>query len=335
MSDGRTRSAALLLAIGEERAAKVLQHLDVREVRALGQAMAEMRSVPSEVVFEALQQFSHATQDSVVAGSPEYLRHMLVDALGERQGEALLARIIPSESATLSGIGPGLANLRWMDARSIAELMRHEHPQVVAVVLALLESDLAGEVVEALPEEFGFEALHRMATTGQVQPGALRELSDALNEQFSSDHDAFNMDSFGGVASTAEVLNRLEGKRVEKILTQLKDQDPELAQKVEDLMFVFEDLIVLDDRGMQLLLREVESSTLLLAIKGANEELREKIFRNMSGRAAEILRDDLEARGPVRLTEVQAAQKEILRVVRGLEEQGQLVIRTAGSEEMI
>lgn len=335
MSDWHKRSAAFLLAIGEQRAAKVLQHLDVREVRAIGHVMAEMRSVPPEIVSEALSEFREASRNPVVAGSPEYLRHMLVDALGERQGEALLAKILPNASTSLNGVGPGLANLRLMDARSIAELMRHEHPQVVAVVLALIETDLAGDVVEFLPEELAFEALHRMATTGQVQPGALRELSEALNEQFSSDHDAFNTDSFGGVGTTAEVLNRLEGKRVEKILSQLKEQDAELAQKVEDLMFVFGDLIGLDDRGMQLLLREVESSTLLLAIKDASEELREKIFRNMSSRAAEILRDDLEARGPVRLSEVQAAQKEVLRIARGLEEQGQIVLHTAGSEEMI
>ncbi len=335
LTTGRARSAAFLLAIGEDRAARILRHLDVREVKQISQAMAELRVVSPDLVSSALKEFTQATRSSVVAGGSEYLRKVLVEALGERQGEALLARIMPNESSALIGTGPGIANLRFLDARSIAELMKQELPQVVAVVLSLLDNDLAGEVVELLPEELGFEALERLATTGHVQPGALKELSDALNDQLSSDHDVITRDSLGGVETAAEVLNRLDGKRTEAFLSKLKENDPDLGQKVEDLMFVFADLIDLDDRGMQLLLREVDSSTLLLAIKGAEENLREKIFRNMSSRAAEILRDDLAAKGKVRLSEVEAAQKEILRVARSLEEQGQLVLSTAGSEELI
>ncbi len=331
---GLERCAVFLLAIGEERAAKVMRHLDVREVRSLSSAMAAMRSVSMDKVAEALEQFSSRTRSGVVAGSSEYLRKVLTEALGKRQGEAMLAKIVPSSSDSLEGIGAGLSNLKWMDARSITELMRNEHPQVVAMILALLDSDQAGEVVGMLPEDLAYEALERMATIGSVQPGALRELAEALNEQSSGNQDALNMNSFGGIETTAEVLNRLDAKRTERMLGRLKESDPDLAEKVEDFMFVFADLIELDDRGMQVLLREVESATLLIAIRGASEELREKIFHNMSKRAAEILRDDLEAHGPVRLHEVEMAQKEILRAARNLAEQGQLILKS-GSEEMI
>jgi len=333
--NGRMRSATLLLALGEERAAQVLRHLDAREVRALSQTMAEMTSVPRSAIHDALEQFSADRKSGALSGSPEYLRTVLTEALGKRQGEAMLARILPNESGALDDAGPGLANLRWMDARSISELMRNEHPQVVSMVLSLLDSDQSAEVVELLPEPLALEALQRMATIGRVQPGALRELSEALNEQFTADHDAMNMDSFGGVETAAEVLNRLDAKRTEKIMDELREQEPDLAEKIEDLMFVFSDLVELEDRGLQLLLREVESGTLLLAIKGANEELREKIFRNMSQRAAEILRDDLEARGPVRVSEVEAAQKEVLRIARNLAEQGQIILTSGGAEELI
>jgi len=332
---GRMRSATLLLAIGEERAAKVLKHLDVREVRTLSQTMAEMNSVPRSAVHDALQQFHDEMKSGAVAGSPSYLRNVLTEALGKRQGEAMLARIIPSESGALDNAGPGLSNLRWMDARSISELMRNEHPQVVSMVLSLLDSDQAAEVVELLPEPLALEALQRVATIGRVQPGALRELSEALNEQFTADQDSMNLDSFGGVESAAEMLNRVDATRTEKILDELKEEQPDLAEKIEDLMFVFADLVELEDRGLQLLLREVESGTLLLAIKGANEELRDKIFRNMSQRAAEILKDDLEARGPVRVSEVESAQKEVLRIARNLAEQGQIILSSGGAEEMI
>lgn len=332
---GRERSAAFLLAIGEERAAKVMRHLDVREVRTLSQLMAEMHSVPPVSVVDALKTFNEATRSGGIMGSAEYMRKVLTEALGKRQGEAMLAKVIPRGTGLLDNAGSGLSNLRWMDARSITELMRHEHPQVVAMVLSLLDSDQAGEVVELLPEDLAYEALQRIATIGRVQPGAIRELAEALNEQFTGDQDTPNVESFGGIEAAAEVLNRLDAKRTESVLGKLRESDPDLAGRIEDLMFVFADLIELDDRGMQLLLREVETSTLLLAIKGASEELREKIFRNMSKRAAEILRDDLEARGPVRVSEVETAQKEILRLARNLAEQGQLMLNTSGSEEMI
>ncbi len=332
---GRRRSAVLLLAIGEERAAKVLQHLDIREVRSLSQIMAEMATVPREAIRDALGQFHADRNEGAVSGSPEYLRTVLVEALGKRQGEAILTRVLPDESGVLDAVGPGLANLRWMDARAIAELMRHEHPQVVSIVLSLLDSDQAAGVVELLPESLALDALQRVATIGRVQPGALRELSEALNEQFISDHDTLNMDSFSGVKSAAEIFNRLDDKRSGKILGEIKQHEPDLAEKIEDLMFVFSDLVELEDRGLQQLLREVEPGTLLLAIKGADEKLREKILHNMSQRAAEILRDDLEARGPVRVSEVETAQKEVLRIARNLAEQGQIVLNPGGGEEMI
>jgi len=269
-NSGRLRSATLLLAIGEERAAKVLKHLDVREVRSLSETMAEMTTVPRDAVREALERFNSDISGGAVSGSPDYLRSVLTEALGKRQGEAMLARIMPSESGALDSAGPGLANLRWMDARSISELMRNEHPQVVSMVLSLLDSDQAAEVVEYLPEPLALEALQRVATIGRVQPGALRELSEALDAQFTADTDSMNLDSFGGVESAAEMLNRLDATRTEKILEELKEQQPELAEKIEDLMFVFSDLVELEDRGLQLLLREVVSGTLLLAIKGAD-----------------------------------------------------------------
>lgn len=333
-NSGLERSAIFLLAIGEEQAAQIMRYLDANEVRKVSEAMASLQNVSGDRIAQSLSAFVSRCEEGMVTGSSEYLRKTLTKALGKRQGEALLSRINPSSGGVLSEYG-GLQNLKWMDPRSLAELVRHEHPQVVAMILSLIESDQASEVLEMLPTELSFEATQRMATLEGVQPGALRELADALNEQLTSEQESINFASFGGIESAAELLNRLDAKRADEILEKLQEADPDLAEEIQDRMFVFTDLYDLDDRSMQVLLREVESSTLLLAIKSTSAELQEKIFNNMSKRAAEILRDDLEAKGPVRMSEVEASQKEVLKIARRLAEQGQIILSSSGSEEMV
>jgi flagellar motor switch protein FliG len=324
---GVERAAILLLALGEADAAAILSHMGPKEVQELGMAMAGMTNVSTERMEAVMRSFvdTLSNQTSLGLDSDEYIRNVLTQALGADKAGGVIDRILLGRNSK------GLEQLKWMDSRSIAELIRLEHPQIIAIVLSFLDPDQAAEVLSEFPERVRPDIIMRIATLDGIQPAALQELDEILEKQFSG---ATNVksSSLGGVKTAANILNLVEGTIESGIIEQVTSADQDLAQEIQDNMFVFENLIDIDDRGIQTLLREVASDQLLLALRGAEEGLKEKIFRNMSKRAAEMLRDDLEAAAPARLSDVEAAQKEILSVTRRLADAGEIMLGGGGDD---
>lgn len=329
MSDvGIRKSAILLLSLGEEAAVEVFKFLGPKEVQKLGAAMAAIENVNRGEIDEVLKEFQAEIENRASLGaSDEYLRSVLTKALGTDRANNLLDRILQGSEAN-----NGIEGLKWMDSAAVSELIKNEHPQIIATILVHLEQDQSAEVLSQFVERLRNDVLLRIATLEGVQPAALRELNEVLT-QLLSGSDKIKKSAMGGVQTAAEILNMMGGVVETSALAAIREYDPELAQKIQDKMFVFDNLMDLDDRGIQLLLREVQSESLIIALKGTNPELKEKIFRNMSQRAAEMLRDDLEAKGPVRLSEVEAEQREILKIVRKLADEGQLVLGGKGGDE--
>ncbi|MEP7244227.1 MAG: flagellar motor switch protein FliG [Gammaproteobacteria bacterium] len=326
--DGRSgteRAAILLLSLGEQEAAQVLKHMGAREVQKVGTAMTQLLNVSREEVSDVLARFTTVveTQTSVGVGADEFLRKVLVDALGQDKASSVIDRI---------NIGPsskGLEALKWMDPRSVSELIRLEHPQIIAIVLAYLDPDQAAEILAELPPNIHADVVMRIATLDGVQPSALSELDDIMEKQFAGKSSG-KRSALGGAKAAADIVNFLDPSDEGPIMDQINKADEALGSKINDLVFVFDNLIDVDDRGMQELLRNVQSDRLLMALKGADETLKAKIFKNMSQRAAEMLKDDLEAKGPVKLTEVETAQKEILAAARKLAEAGTISLGGKG-----
>lgn len=328
--EGIQKAAILLLTLGEEEAAEVFKHLSPKEVQALGAAMATLTHVSREKMERVLQEFSAKTADQIglSADAAAYLKNVLTKALGSDRASNLIERILHG------GDTAGIDGLKWMDASSVAELIKNEHPQIIATILVHLDRDQAAEVLMHFPERLRNDVILRVATLDGVQPVALRDLNEVLSRLITSPNN-IKKATMGGTKVAAEILNFLGGAAETSVLTAVRDFDAELAQKIEDEMFTFEDILDLDDRAVQLLLREIQSESLIVALKGASEALREKIFKNMSQRAAEMLREDLEAKGPVRVSEVEAEQKEILKIVRRLADEGQIALGGKGEEAFI
>ena len=321
MSEGIANSAILLLSVGEEEAAQVMKFLSPKEVQKIGQAMTKLEGITRDRIEQVLDAF-HASaerQTSIGTNNDEYIRSVLVRALGDDKAAMLLDRIVSGGDAS------GIESLKLIDAQSVAELIRNEHPQIIASILVHLERDHASAVLAHLEEKTRNDVVLRIATLDSIQPNALRELNDVLASLLSGGEHV-RKKALGGIRTAAEMLNYLATSVESQVLDAVKEHDSELAQKIIDEMFVFENLLEVDDRGIQALLREVQSESLIVALRGAPEALREKIFKNMSQRAAEMLRDDLEAKGPVRVAEVEAEQKEILKIVRRMAEEGTIVV---------
>ncbi|HEV2269970.1 MAG TPA: flagellar motor switch protein FliG [Steroidobacteraceae bacterium] len=324
---GTDRAAILLLTLGETEAAQVLKHMGAKEVQRIGSAMAKLANVSREEVHGVITEFALTveSQTSVGVGADEFLRKVLVDALGQDKAASIIDRINIGRSTK------GLEALKWMDPRAVSELIRLEHPQIIAIVLAYLDPDQSAEVLAHLPVNVRPDVVARIATLDGVQPSALTELDDIMEKQFSG-KSAGKTSVLGGAKAAANIINFLEPSQESALMEQIEKSDEALAARIQDLVFIFDNLIDLDDRSMQELLRQVAAEKLLLAMKGADDGLKEKIFKNMSQRAAEMLKDDLEAKGPVRLSEVEAAQKEILQVARKLAEAGTIALAGKGEE---
>lgn len=325
---GTERAAILLMSLGEKDAAEILKHMGPKEVQKLGQAMAGLNNVSKVQVSEVLDELISSVdgQTSLGIGSEEYVRKVLNQALGADKASGLIDRILIGRNTK------GLEALKWMDPRAVAEIIRLEHPQIIAIVLSYLDSDQSAEVLKQMPERMQSDLLMRIATLDGIQPSALRELDDIMERQFAGNSANVKSASVGGIKTAANILNFIDSAREVKIMETIKDVDADIGQKIEDLMFVFDDLASVDDRGMQAILREVSGEVLIMALKGADEDLKEKIFKNMSKRAAEMLRDDLEAKGPARLSEVEAAQKEILAIARRMSEAGEISLGGKGED---
>jgi len=326
---GIEKSALLLLALGEKHAASILQHMGPKEVQDLGMIMAGLTNVTSSMMEEVMAEFvaTIGNQTALGLGSDEFIRNMLTSALGEDRASGMIDRILLGRNSK------GLEQLKWMDPKQIAELIRLEHPQIISIVMSFLDPDQGAAVLSEFPEKVRSDIIMRVAALEGIQPNALQELDHILEKQFQG---ASNVKSsaLGGIKKAADILNFVEGTLETSIMEDIGQVDEELAQQIQDNMFVFDNLIDIDDRGFQTLLREVSSEQLLLAMRGIDEKLKEKFFSNMSSRAAEMLRDDLEAAAPVKLSEVESAQKEILTVVRRLADAGEIILG-GGGEELI
>lgn len=327
--NGAEKAAILLMSLGEAEAAQVLKHMGAKAVQKIGAAMAQMQNVSRDEVSTVITGFTTQleNQTSLGIGADDYIRKVLVTALGEDKASNLIDRILLGRNSK------GLESLKWMDARAVVEMIRMEHPQIIAIVLAYLDSDQSAEVLALLPENMRADVMMRIATMDGIQPAALSELDEVLEKQFSGNASTGKTSALGGAKVAANILNFIESTKQTAVIESIKKADEVLSEKIQDLMFVFDNLIEVDDRGMQELLRTVPSDRLLLALKGADPELREKIFKNMSQRAAETLRDDLESKGPVKLSEVESAQKEILTTARKLAEAGTIALGGGGGGE--
>ena len=327
---GIEKGAILMLALGHDEAAEVMKHLSPREVQKLGQAMSAMKAIAHDQVAAVLNDFRQEAERSSSLGidSDEYLRAVLTKALGDDKAASLLNRILGTKDAS------GIESLKWMDPQSVAELIHNEHPQIIATILVHLERDQSSEILKNFTERLCNDVMLRIATLDGVQPAALHELNDVLTKLLSGNENV-KKKPMGGIRVAAEILNFMSGDTETSVMESLKNYDDDMAQKIMDEMFVFDNIIDIDDRGIQLLLREVQSDALIVALKGASEEMREKIFKNMSQRAAEMMREDLEAKGPVRLSEVEAQQKEILLIVRRLADEGQLMLGAKGEDAYV
>jgi flagellar motor switch protein FliG len=326
----KERAAVLLMSLGEKDAAELLKHLGPKEVQRVGASMAALKDVTQTQVEGVVAEFldSLSGQTGLGLGADEYIRNMLTTALGADKAGGLIDRIL------LGGNTTGLDTLKWMESRAVADVIRHEHPQIQAIVIAYLEPDQAAEILYNFDEKVRLDIMMRVASLQAVQPAALQELNNILEKQFSGNQGQ-QTTAMGGVKVTSAIINNLDSTMSSELLEQIKEVDEEMGTQIQDLMFVFENLNDVDDRGIQSMLREVSGDLLTLALKGADEDLKEKIFRNMSKRAAELLRDDLEAKGPVKLSEVESAQKEILVIARRMADAGEIVLGGAAGEQMI
>ena len=324
------KAAVLLLSLGETDAAQVLRHMGPKEVQRVGVAMAQMRNVHREQVEQVMSEFVEIVGDqtSLGVGSDSYIRKMLTSALGEDKANGLIDRIL------LGGNTSGLDSLKWMEPRAVADVIRYEHPQIQAIVVAYLDPDQAGEVLGHFDHKVRLDIILRVSSLNTVQPAALKELNTILEKQFSGNSNA-SRTTLGGIKRAADIMNFLDSSVEGQLMDSIREIDDTLSGQIEDLMFVFNNLADVDDRGIQALLREVSSDVLVLALKGSDENVQEKIFKNMSKRAAELLRDDLEAKGPVRVSDVETAQKEILTIARRMAEAGEIALGGKGGEEMI
>lgn len=319
-----------MMSLGEECAAELLRHMGPKEVQKIGGAMASLERITRSDIDAVLKEFSELIQDQTALGigADDYVRSVLRTALGEEKAAGLIDRILIGRNSK------GLEALKWLDPRAIAEMIRHEHPQIVAIVLSHLDPDQSAETLSHLPERMQSDLILRIATLDGVQPAALQELDEILESQLSGKNTA-KSSMIGGIQTAANILNFMEGSRESSIMEGVKQVDEDLSERIQELMFVFANLVDVDDRGIQTLLREVTTESLVLALKGAEEELRDKIFKNMSKRAAEMLREDLETKGPVRISDVETAQKEILAVARRLADSGEIVLGGKGGEAML
>jgi flagellar motor switch protein FliG len=327
---GTEKAAVFLRSIGEAEAAEVLKHMGPKEVQKIGHVMATLSNVTREEVQTVLGSFvSTVEQETGLGiGSHDYVRKMLIGALGEDRAGSLLDRILSGSNTS------GLDQLKWLDARGIYEVIRLEHPQIIAIVCSFLDADQAAEVLALFPDRDQANVVLRIATLDGVQPSALTELNDILEKQFSGSSGA-QTTTVGGLKTAADILNFVDTTVEASIMERIKESEPDLGQNIEDLMFVFDNLIDIDDRSVQTLMREIQSDQLQLALKGADETLKEKFLSNMSQRAAEMMRDDLEAMGPVRVSDVEAAQKAILTTARNLSEKGEIMLGGGSGDDFI
>ena len=328
--EGVEKAAILLLSLSEEDAAQILKHLEPKQVQKLGTEMAKVDDMTQTKITAVHKHFIEEIQNYSTIGfqSQDFVKRALTVALGEDKAANLIDQILMGSGAK------GLDSLKWMDSKQVASIIRNEHPQIQTIVLSYLEPEQSAEILAQFPEKVRLDLLMRIANLEEVQPAALQELNEIMEKQFAGQAGT-QAAKMGGLKSAANIMNYLDTAIEGQLMDAIREQDEEMSQQIQDLMFVFDNLVDVDDKGIQAILREVQQDALLKAIKGADEELKDKIMRNMSKRAAEMLNDDLEALGPVRISEVETAQKEILSVARRLSDSGEIMLGGGGGEEFL
>jgi flagellar motor switch protein FliG len=323
-------AAILLMSLGEEEAAAVFKQLGPKEVQKLGETIARMKIVPRGRLAEVLKRFQDMAidQSALVADTDEYVKNVLRKALGDDKANLLIDRILQGNDVT------GIEGLKWMDPSTVAELLRNEHPQIVAAILVHLDPEQAGQIIKFFTERQRNEVLIRVATLDGIQPAALKDLNEVMSSVLAGS-ERVRKSTLGGVKAAAEIMNLLGNNMEVPVLDFVRESDADLAQKLMDNMFGFDDLIKVDDKGIQAILKEVQTESLVLALKGATPEMREKVFRNMSSRAAETLKEDLDGRGPVRVSDVENEQKEMLKIVRRLIDEGTIVVASGAGDDFV
>lgn len=328
--DGAEKAAVLLLSLSEEDAAQILKHLEPKDVQKVGMLMASMDDFSQGKITAIHKLFIDEIQRFSTIGfqSQEFVRKALTAALGEDKAGNLIEQIVMGSGAR------GLDSLKWMDSKQVANIIRNEHPQIQTIVLSYLEPDQSAEIMGQFAEKVRLDLMMRIANLEEVQPAALQELNEIMEKQFAGQAGA-QAAKMGGLKAAAEIMNYLDTNVEGQLMDAIREHDEEMSQQIQDLMFVFDNLAEVDDKGIQAILREVQQDVLQRALKGADESLKDKILANMSKRAAELLSDDLEAMGPIRISEVEAAQKEILSIARRLSESGEIMLGGGGGDEFL
>lgn len=328
--DGVEKASILLLSLSEEDAAQILKHLEPKQVQKVGMAMAGLDDLSQDKIAAVHKLFIDQIQSFSTIGfqSEDFIKKALTAALGEEKAANLIDQIIMGSGAK------GLDSLKWMDSKQVANIIRNEHPQIQTIVLAYLEPEQSAEIINQFPEKVRLDLTMRIANLEEVQPAALQELNEIMEKQFAGQAGA-QAAKMGGLKAAADIMNYLDTNVEGQLMDSIREHDEEMSQQIQDLMFVFDNLIDVDDRGIQAILREVQQDVLMKAIKGTDEGLKDKILKNMSKRAAEMMADDLEAMGPVRISEVEAAQKEILSIARRLADSGEIMLGGGGGEEFL
>ena len=324
---GTQRAALLLLSLGESEAAEVLKYMDAKEVQQLGSAMTMLKDISKDDASGVLDGFITDIEGQTAFGiaSEDYVRKVLTNAFSESKASALIDRMLTGEEAT------GIDALKWMTCEEIVDIVEGEHPQIVAIIVSYLEPELAASVVNLMAEERRSEVVMRIANLSDVQQSALAEI-EALIANKSEESSKSSMKKIGGTKVAAAIVNALGAEAGETILEEIKQEDEALSEQIQDMMFIFDTLLTVDDRGIQALLREVSNDLLVVALKGAVPEMQDKILNNMSKRAATLLREDMEARGPTKLSDVEQAQKEILDAAKRLADSGDIDLGMGGEE---
>jgi len=325
--NGSTQAAILLMALGEEEAATVLKHMKPDEVQAVGEAMAAINGVTQEQIGDTLDQFINRVRNESSLGleSVKYFKSTLTRALGQEKATSVLASMEPMDDDT------GLSSLQWMDPRVVAKIISKEHPQIIATVLSQLNATQAGAVLDLLPDDIRPDIMMRIVKLDKIHPAALADLNEIIQELFEN-NGTIEISGLGGVKAVADILNSVSKEAEETILVSIEENDADIVAQIKESMFIFENLLTVTDRDTQTLLRDLSNEDLILALKGASEEMQEKIFRNMSSRAAELLKDDLEAKGPVRLSEVETAQRAILDAAKQAADDGKISLGGKGED---
>jgi len=326
---GIDKAAILVNYLGKDAIKILFSKMDDGDIRKLIHLMTKFKVVPVQITKRVLEEFYETVSESdeFIFSDKVSNKDSIVDAVGEERARAILGGLNISGSS-----GRTLESLEMVDAKALSTFLVNEHPQTVAVILAHLESEKKGEVLRRLPESLQAEVVMRMANLDHVDPELIADIDKVLKNQLSNTH-SVEQASLGGVQPVAEMLNVMDKNTEQSIMSRLEEKDPLLAEEIRKLMFVFEDIAKIDDRGIQILLKEVPNDRLLLALKTANDDIRNKIFKNISARAAEMLREDLNNMGPARLSDVEGAQQEVVNVARRLEAEGKIIISRGGSED--